>query len=226
MMRYAVASLLVLALLAGLFLWGQGTVAPMPSSPLQSDQASGHGARGSPVAADRASESLPLRSQVSPQPSDDVKRAEQREPVDDHSVPSDEVDALKQELQKYRDKAWSLEAEVTKLEARNRWLESKLVGQTFEGPVGQWLTMVPEKERPAEKEVRLMVQHLQGFGIKELAPAEGYWLLDRIRKDDWRTWGITRQEAVLAYFGVRRATEGLPAERIEVLRKGYPQYFR
>lgn len=71
-----------------------------------------------------------------------------------------------------------------------------------------------------------MMGHLDGFGVKELTLDEGNWLLDHDRKKDWGTLGVTMSEAILTYFGVHRATEGLSAKRMAMLKLQYPHLFQ
>lgn len=228
-MRYTVASLLLLALLAGLagfvLFWGRAINAPVSPAP-QPPEASGQGERNGRVPVDRATESPPIRTRVNPPPSENVKRTQKDDQVDPQPDTSDEVAALKEDLQKSRDRTRALRIEVRKLRNRYKQLEARLVWENFEGAVGRWLAMVPEKERPSEKEVKKMVRYLDGFTIQELRYEEGKWLLERFEKDDWKTWGNTSEEAILIYFGVRRATEGLPPEEIARLRIAYPHHFR
>jgi hypothetical protein len=163
---------------------------------------------------------------MNPPPSENAKRTQKDDQGEPQPDTSDVVAALEKELEKYREKARALNIEVMKLRNRNKRLEAKLVWEKLEGPVGRWLAMVPEKERPSEKEVRSMLHHLDDFNIQELSYAEGDWLLKRLRKNDWHTWGLTREEAILTFFGVRRATEGLPPKEIARLRIAYPQHFQ
>lgn len=112
--------------------------------------------------------------------------------------------------------------------ARNKWLQAKLALERLEGPVGKWLSIVPEAQRPdpAGRGVRSMASLLSDFGIEELTLAEGQWLLDRIESNDWKTYATTAEEAIISFFGVQRATRGLPPKRMDYLRRAFPHYFQ
>lgn len=218
LMRWAIVLFLLLALVAWLLCFGDRVPAPSPEATREQSAPTLQDNRQTlPAQGDSAS----TRTPVAPPASGNIAHG-----ADDGLEQGPNYPQLdRRELEACREQLRASRVEVMKLRARVRWLESELATNKLEGPVGRWLATIPESERPSQREVRLMNDYLRDFGISELSLDEGRWLIERLRKDDWKTWGSTAEEAIMAYFGVARTTRGLSQARLAYLKKAYPHYF-
>lgn len=121
-----------------------------------------------------------------------------------------------------------MRAELARLQQRNAWLEEELLicgtGIT-QGPVGRWLSLLQDFERPPAEVLRSMHRYLAPFPV-ELTVAEGLWLRERIEQEDWKAWGATIDEALISFLGVERLRRELEPEKWLVLLRDMPELVR
>lgn len=110
------------------------------------------------------------------------------------------------------DEANELRTEVERLRTQVRALQAEL--SLHAGPVSRWLAMVLPAERPEPAIAKIMAEYLQSFPV-ELRDYEGWWLAERIKRNDWKNWGPTIDEAIFGYLGESRLRNELTPEQFE-----------
>ena len=202
---------LVFALaLVGVGLFGTGTFAP---TALEIDE---------PALAvgvtTTAEESLVLASTPEISLADVLAPSTDRTPVASPLHEPIEPDAPSAELVELR-------REVGRLQKRIDWLETELDlcgSEVTQGPVGRWLAALRPEERPDAKTLRMVSAYLKPYPV-ELSAAEGLWVAERIRLDDWKTHAATIDEALVLFLGPARLAAELPKDQVAALREDWSE---
>lgn len=103
-------------------------------------------------------------------------------------------------------KVRELQTKIDQLNKRIEWLEIELDlcgSEITKGPVGAWLAAIFVEERPDSETLHRMAEALRPYPV-QLSPAEGLWIAERIQQDDWKAWGPTVDEALIAFLGPTR----------------------
>lgn len=124
----------------------------------------------------------------------------------------------------------ALLVELNRLRKRIEWLETELQlcgSKVTTGPVGEWLRLIREDERPDGPTLRLMADYLRPYPVR-LDVSEGLWLQERIREGDWKNWGPTIDEAIISFLGPQRIAREVDPERLASLREDWKEegYFQ
>jgi hypothetical protein len=156
----------------------------------------------------------------------------------DRRAPSDVIDEGDRALEQARDLAAENERmreQIEQLEAtlsdsqredRNRAVLELLMpaqDRSADSPFGRWAATLRDDEIPSEPDLNMLAGYLAEWPV-EVSTAEGLWIAERSKADDWLTYGPTADEAVLTFLGPKRvlaAVEKASPERAAMLRELY-----
>lgn len=120
----------------------------------------------------------------------------------------------------------ALHSQALAMRKRIQWLETELAlcGSTVTtGTLGDWLGLLLPEERPDRPTLLALADVLQPYEGIRLSPAEGLWILDRIKLRDWKDHGPTADEAVILFLGPSRIIGEVPLEQGKQLREEYSE---
>lgn len=103
-----------------------------------------------------------------------------------------------------------LRLEILALRARVAELETLI--SLREGQIGNWVRLLHPEEVP-DQATQLSMSRLLLMYPVVLQPHEGLWVAERIKKNDWKTFADTIDEALFQYLGEARLRQELtPAQ--------------
>lgn len=150
-----------------------------------------------------------------------AERREQKPEQQPPAVPlDDDVVSLELSLAGVLEELDTLHEENRQLHRRLAWLETELAlcgSEVTQGPTGRWLASLLPEERPPAEAIRFVAGILREYPV-EVTSAEGLWIVERFKLDDWGDWGPTADEAIIQYLGPARIGAQVPRERLEELR--------
>lgn len=107
-------------------------------------------------------------------------------------------------------------AEVLKLRERVLFLERRL--RVMEsGTVREWQTFLRPGEEPEPAVLKMMTELLADYPV-HLRVEEGLWLAERVKRDDWLSWGRTIDDAIFTFLGEERLRSELTPEQFAAVK--------
>ena len=82
--------------------------------------------------------------------------------------------------------------------------------------VDEWFERLIPEDRPSQEVLESMRYALADYPL-ELAYADGLWIAERFRLDDWKTHAATIDEALVLHFTPARLRQELPPELVAKL---------
>ena len=147
-----------------------------------------------------------------------------REPVK-AAVAHDDDSALARELAGAQALIRLLGSRTIKQAARIEALEAmlyKLEDRPRVDALGGWLALLAPSERPEENILKLMGYALEVYPV-ELTVAEGLWVADRCKQQDWKTYGTTLDEAMIRFLRPDRLRRELPPSLSAAMATEWPE---